>query len=71
MRKNYGIAFDVDRASQVMHEMGLNFSRLAEKCGWDRHMVAELFKKGRCRLSAAGTSAYSVSRATLTMRSRV
>ena len=49
MRKNFGIAFDVDKASQVMHEMGLNFSRLAEKCGWDRHMVAELFKKGRCR----------------------
>lgn len=49
MRKSYGIPIDVERLEYEMQAKGMNISRLAEKCGWDRQQLAGIIKIGRCR----------------------
>ena len=49
MRKSYGIPIDVERLEYEMNVKGMNISRLAEKCGWDRQQLVGIIKLGRCR----------------------
>jgi dUTP pyrophosphatase len=49
MRKTYGIPIDVERLEYEMNVKGMNISRLAEKCGWDRQQLVGIIKIGRCR----------------------
>ena len=49
MRKSYGIPIDVERLEYEMNVKGMNISRLAEKCGWDRQQLVGIIKIGRCR----------------------